>query len=867
MNLKNFKWDNMAYKISIIVPMHNIDKYIEDTLESVVRQTIGLENLEVVMVDDCSTDKTGSIIDSYDNKYENFVVIHLSKNSGFPGKPRNIGMEKASGNYLMFLDHDDLYADDICETLYNRITNENADIVYCRYMNLFEGNKKVHHPYVFDDDIDEINVKTIENEKKLLLNPPSIWTKIFKKEFIVKNKILFPENTLAEDIAFMVQAYLKAKGIVFLNNYVGYYYRIRQNENASTIFSKNKKTLMTMLKGYYNIHNIWKSAGKEEYFSFNCQTSLPFWASLFILSDLSRLEKKELLKKAEPLFQKYDSYGFEHPAKHIDLLIRLIVNNKYDDAILFSEIWIESVKNQHKAEYALKELKNHQLTSKKLPLNDISKVPWQDLGSSDKFDELNSDIDDLTDLVYEMGYSKNLGRTITQRLISCFPSLFILFKKKNGFKNVLINIKGYKVIKSHNLLDVGFYLNNYPDVRRSGIDPILHYMYTGFKEGRKPNPTFDGDFYIKTHKDVRNSNINPLVHYSLYGLKEKRKIFTRNEKDIKLSVLVIFHNQVNYVERCIESILYQKVNFNYEIIIGDDCSNDGTWEKIQEYVEKYPDKISAYQVKIDESSLYTNSQRSGINRANIFKYAKGEYFNFLDGDDFIVYKDRFQLQIETLENHLDCIGCACGVSFYHEVDGVCKFHSIKDEISDLPYSTKLDPSYYIRNLFFRNMTIVFRNIDTDIYERLDETFFVDNYLTHYFLQYGGLYYINKPMYGYFLNEQGAWNSIKSQERHVTFLHLSSVLLRTIDKYFYDICIRYKEEILTSYGIKYSNLSPQYLQLIKSNQSFVLMKIPKGDNIKFLDKLRLKLIYKILNTVKNGSRSFFKGKLLKVLINN
>lgn len=856
----------MVYKISIIVPVYNIDKYIEDTLESVVRQTFGLENLEVVMVDDGSTDKTGRIIDNYANKYENFIAIHLSKNSGFPGKPRNIGIEKASGNYLMFLDHDDLYADDICETLYNRITTENADIVYCRYMNLFEGNKKVHHPYVFDDDIDEINVKTIENEKRLLLNPPSIWTKIFKKEFILNNKILFPENTLAEDITFMVQAYLKAKGIIFLNNYVGYYYRIRQNENASTIFSKNKKSLMAMLEGYYNIHNIWKSAGKEDYFSFNCQTSLPFWVTLFISSDLSRLEKKELLKKAKPLFQKYESYGFEHPKKHITLLIRLIVNNQFDDAILFSEIWVASVKNQHRIESELEKL-NHRLNSIKSPSNDFSKVSQQDIEPEDKFDELNSSINDLTDLIYEIRYSKKFGKTITQRLISCFPSLFILFNKNNGFKNALINIKGYKAIKRNNLLDVGFYLRNYPDVRQSGMDPILHYIYKGFKEGRKPSPSFDGSYYLK-YDDVKNSNLNPLVHYSLYGIKEKRKTIGRkNVKDIKLSVLVIFHNQVRFVEKCIESILAQRVNFNYEIIIGDDSSNDGTWEKIQEYVEKYPDIISSYQVHIDESLLYTNSQRSGINRANIFKHAKGEYFNFLDGDDFIVYENRFQLQIDVLEKNLDCIGCACGVSFYHEVDGVYKFHSIKNEAYDLPYLTKLDSSHYIRNLFFHNMTIVFRNIDTDIYKRLDKTFFVDNFLTHYFLQYGGLYYINKPMYGYFLNEQGAWSGIKSQERYVTFLHLSSVLLRNIDKYFYDICIRYKEEILTSYGIKYSDLSPQYLQLIKYNQNFILMKIPNGDNIKLLDKLRLKLIYNILNTVKNGSGSFLKRKLLKILINN
>ena len=65
------------------------------------------------------------------------------------------------------------------------------------------------------------------------------------------------------------------------------------------------------------------------------------------------------------------------------------------------------------------------------------------------------------------------------------------------------------------------------DVRISGYDPIIHYIYYGYKEGRNPDPTFDGDYYLGTHRDVKTSNLNPLVHYSLYGLKEER--ITHNE--------------------------------------------------------------------------------------------------------------------------------------------------------------------------------------------------------------------------------------------------------------------------------------------------------------------------------------------------
>lgn len=118
----------------------------------------------------------------------------------------------------------------------------------------------------------------------------------------------------------------------------------------------------------------------------------------------------------------------------------------------------------------------------------------------------------------------NMDKSIIPRLIATFPISYIILNRKNiSIKNVLINIKGYNAIKKNHLLDIDYYLNSNPDIRVSGVDPILHYMYHGFKEGRNPNPAFNGDYYFKTHADVRTSNLNPLVHYSLYGINKGRK--------------------------------------------------------------------------------------------------------------------------------------------------------------------------------------------------------------------------------------------------------------------------------------------------------------------------------------------------------
>jgi len=137
--LKSLLDNDGQFKISIIIPVYNVENYIRNALDSIIRQTIGLEHLEVIMVNDCSTDNSGKIMDEYANKYKNFKAIHLLENSGAAGKPRNIGIENSTGNYLMFLDPDDYYTENACEILFNRIVAENVDIVFSRFVYVFEN--------------------------------------------------------------------------------------------------------------------------------------------------------------------------------------------------------------------------------------------------------------------------------------------------------------------------------------------------------------------------------------------------------------------------------------------------------------------------------------------------------------------------------------------------------------------------------------------------------------------------------------------------------------------------------------------------------------------------------------------------------
>ena len=146
--------------------------------------------------------------------------------------------------------------------------------------------------------------------------------------------------------------------------------------------------------------------------------------------------------------------------------------------------------------------------------------------------KLNNEFDILTDNIIEMRYHSGKDRPLTQKLISIFPSLYILsMMNKTGFKISLIYLKAYYTIKKNKLFDIGFYLNNYQDVQLSGQDPLLHYLYYGFREGRLPNRNFDGDEYIETHGDLKDLDINPLVHYCLYGINEGRNSGKNGKKN------------------------------------------------------------------------------------------------------------------------------------------------------------------------------------------------------------------------------------------------------------------------------------------------------------------------------------------------
>ena len=103
------------------MPVYNAEKELNAAIDSIINQSLGFEKIELIIVDDCSTDNSRNIISDYANEYDNIVPVFLDENSGLPGKPRSLGIKYASADYISFLDSDDEYLKEGLENLYNTI--------------------------------------------------------------------------------------------------------------------------------------------------------------------------------------------------------------------------------------------------------------------------------------------------------------------------------------------------------------------------------------------------------------------------------------------------------------------------------------------------------------------------------------------------------------------------------------------------------------------------------------------------------------------------------------------------------------------------------------------------------------------------
>lgn len=271
----------------------------------------------------------------------------------------------------------------------------------------------------------------------------------------------------------------------------------------------------------------------------------------------------------------------------------------------------------------------------------------------------------------------------------------------------------------------------------------------------------------------------------------------------KVSVLITFYNQEEYVDCTISSVIDQITDFETEIIIGDDDSSDNTQERVLNWIEKYPNRIRLVVMK-GENKEKISGFRSSRNRLELLKHVNGEYFIFLDGDDYYEYEYKIQKQVEVLEkaSNSDCVACAHNMKMIY-ADG----RVIPTTSYDVKEG-KYDNRQYWRRMYFHTDSLLVRStIIESIPTKLVENNFNDNMITYLVIQCGKIYYLPYLWAVYRQTGTGIWtegNRAINCVRNLYLYDLANIinpqLTKETDSRFFSVwreLLKYRRSIMNS----------------------------------------------------------------------
>ncbi len=232
-------------KVSVIVPVYNTEKYLKNCIDSLLKQNF--EDYEIIVINDLSPGNAEEIIKSYNDK--KIVYIKNKTNKGI-GYNRNLGIKKAKGEYVCFIDSDDYVKEDFISKMYNYSKENNLDLCVCDYVNVDEEGNKLKEFNLSDFCITNYE----ENNKILCEINLAPWNKLYKKDMLVKNKMEFSETLKYEDLSFVALSIKNSKKIGKINEQLNYY-TIHNNSETTT----RDKRVFDIFKQLDIVRNEYKS--------------------------------------------------------------------------------------------------------------------------------------------------------------------------------------------------------------------------------------------------------------------------------------------------------------------------------------------------------------------------------------------------------------------------------------------------------------------------------------------------------------------------------------------------------------------------------------------------------------------------------
>ena len=287
-------------KVSVIIPVYNVEEYLGECLNSVVNQTF--EDIEIICVNDGSTDNSLEILNDYALR-DNRIKV-LTQENKRQGAARNLGMDKSSGVYVYFMDSDDYIDLNTIEKLYDNAVSNNSDIVVSKIARFTDDGDKIDYSIPgFDFETQFKNVDfndftfNYKDIKQYVLNRSfAPWMKLFKKDFLLENNLQFKEHIAYEDVLYHVQTFLKADRISFSPNFFYYY---RNNPTSTMNTSENGLDIFKIVDfvQQYLIENDFMDEFREEFDLFKV---------VQILNYIISTKSEEYFQKANIEFSKID---------------------------------------------------------------------------------------------------------------------------------------------------------------------------------------------------------------------------------------------------------------------------------------------------------------------------------------------------------------------------------------------------------------------------------------------------------------------------------------------------------------------------------------------------------------------------------
>ncbi|WP_407453239.1 glycosyltransferase [Methanobrevibacter sp.] len=623
--------------VSVIVPVYNVEEYLDDCITSLINQSF--KDIEIICVDDGSIDSSLDMLNEYASK-DDRIKVFSKENSG-PGPTRNYGLDHACGEYVIFLDSDDWLDLDTIKILYEKAKADDLDLLVYLLEDFDDNQNKfyeedyynnVNFPNFFDNKI--FNHRDIK--KSLFTLAVSPCNKLYRRSLIEKYRIRFPENVFFEDNPFHYEVLLSSKRISIIRKH---FVLRRRRENSVTSDADEKlwdvipvsNIVLDVFKKYnlfeeyldqvlnFKLRYImmWYGLIEEQY-------KETYWKLMY--DDFFKIYNDEdnHNQYLDHLTEKHKKFYLNvlesHNSKELDILI---LNYESDAKRNYNLRRISEEKNELNKKYRLFNAMKNDIINKNVKLTKDKKV----------IDEKNRILDQKYDN-FEMYFAERKAYLdVRERELMDKMSEFedFIFKKNKLLDEKQANFDVYVEEKE-----------KYLDTRESELnDKISEFEDLMFK---RENAITEREKHLN-HQQIEFSKKNDLLDLREMELLELAINSNVNSLDIKpkISIILSIGNE-KYLGQCLDSLSNQTLK-NIEILCIDNDSSDNSLEILKEFT----DKDSRFKVLAQKNQSNGKSKNMALNNVS------GEFILFLDSNEFLEQNACESLYMDAKLNNLDML--------------------------------------------------------------------------------------------------------------------------------------------------------------------------------------------------------------------